>query len=193
MSTQSAPTKTVLACADGAPRHGTQGSLYLVQNPGNQLLLGEAGVSHAVRQLRTPVFLLLGRHDHNVSSALGAVLMALSPRMGGLAMAALAFGLIGFAQTRLHHDGPVRRYLTEAIFPYYIAHQTIIVAAGFWLKQTGAQGELAFGVILLTTMFGCALTYEVARRVNWLRPLLGLKALPVVTQPAGWITKVRRN
>jgi pimeloyl-ACP methyl ester carboxylesterase len=26
----------------------------------------------AVRQLRTPVFLLLGRHDHNVSSALGA-------------------------------------------------------------------------------------------------------------------------
>lgn len=114
-----------------------------------------------------------------------------------LARAVLAWsailGLLCFAQMRLHHDGPVRRYLTEAIFPYYIAHQTIIVAAGFWLKQAGAQGELAFGVILLTTMFGCALTYEIARRVNWLRPLLGLKALPVVTQPAGWITKARHN
>lgn len=102
-------------------------------------------------------------------------------------------GLLGFAQTRLHHDGPVRRYLTEAIFPYYIAHQTIIVAVGFWLKRAGAQPELAFGAILLTTVFGCALTYEVARRVNWLRPLLGLKASPNATQSADWITKVRHN
>jgi glucans biosynthesis protein C len=105
-----------------------------------------------------------------------------------LARAVLAWtailGLLGFAQLRLHHDGPVRRYLTEAIFPYYIAHQTIIVAAGFWLKQAGAQPELAFGAILLTTMFGCALTYEIARRVNWLRPLLGLKASPIAARPA---------
>lgn len=69
----------------------------------------------------------------------------------------------------------MRRYLTEAIFPYYIIHQTIIVAAGFWLRQAGAGNELAFVVILLTTLFGCALTYEIARRIGWLRPLLGLK------------------
>jgi glucans biosynthesis protein C len=114
-----------------------------------------------------------------------------------LARAVLAWsailGLLGFAQTRLHHDGPLRRYLTEAIFPYYIAHQTIIIAAGFWLKQAGAQSELAFGVILLTTVFGCALTYEIARRVNWLRPVLGLKASPSEAQPAGWITKTRQD
>lgn len=102
-------------------------------------------------------------------------------------------GLLGFAQTRLHHDGPVRRYLTEAIFPYYIAHQTIIIASGFWLKQAGAQPELAFGVILLTTIFGCALTYEAARRVDWLRPLLGLKPAPVASQPLDWIAKVQRS
>lgn len=96
-----------------------------------------------------------------------------------LARAVLAWsatlGLLGFAQMRLHHDGPVRRYLTEAIFPYYIAHQTIIVASGYWLKQAGVQSELAFGAILLTTVSGCALTYEIARRVHWLRPLVGLK------------------
>lgn len=95
-------------------------------------------------------------------------------------------GLLGFAQTGLHHDGPVRRYLTEAIFPYYIAHQTIIIAAGFWLRQAGAGNELAFGVILLTTLAGCALTYEVARRIDWLRPFLGLKrAAPPAQDPAG--------
>ena len=114
-----------------------------------------------------------------------------------LARAVLAWtailGLLGFAQLRLHRDGPVRRYLTEAIFPYYIAHQTIIVAAGFWLKKAGAQPELAFGVIVLTTIFGCALTYEVARRVGWLRPLLGLKAATSVAPPVISNLDVRPN
>lgn len=114
-----------------------------------------------------------------------------------LARAVLAWsailGLLGFAQIRLHHDGPVRRYLTEAIFPYYIAHQTIIIAAGFWLKQAGAGNELAFGVILVTTLFGCALTYEMARRVDWLRPFLGLKPRPATPPEAGWIARAQRK
>jgi hypothetical protein len=87
-------------------------------------------------------------------------------------------GMIGFARLRLNHDGPVRRYLTDAIFPFYIAHQTIIVAAGFWLKQAGAGLALSFGVMLLTTLLGCLATYEIARRVRWLRPVFGLKPLP---------------
>ncbi|WP_338243001.1 acyltransferase family protein [Aurantiacibacter hainanensis] len=94
----------------------------------------------------------------------------------------MILGLLGFAHTHFHRDGPVRRYLTEAIFPYYIAHQTIILAAGFWLKQAGASAGLSFAVILLATLVGCALTYEVARRIGWLRPLLGLK--PLVTRPS---------
>jgi len=102
-------------------------------------------------------------------------------------------GLLGFAQTRLHHDGPVRRYLTEAIFPYYIAHQTIIVAAGFWLRQAGAGNELAFGVILLTTILGCALTYEIARRIDWLRPVMGLKPRPAPQLPASYRAMPQRQ
>lgn len=98
-------------------------------------------------------------------------------------------GLLGFARTRMHHDGPARRYLTEAIFPYYIAHQTVIVAAGFWLKQAGVQPGLAFGVMVLTTIMACALTYEIARRVSWMRPLLGLKPSPAAAQPSDRMTK----
>jgi hypothetical protein len=87
-------------------------------------------------------------------------------------------GLLGFAQARLDRDGPARRYLTEAIFPFYIVHQTIIVAAGFWLKQAGAAPGLAFGAMLLATVLGCALSYELARRLAWLRPVMGLKPAP---------------
>lgn len=126
--------------------------------------------------------------------AIGADLTGEQPARA-LARAVLAWsailGLLGLAQTRLHRDGPVRRYLTEAIFPYYIAHQTIIVAAGFCLKQAGVQTGVAFSVILLTTLIGCALSYEVARRIGWLRPLLGLK--PVISPPSltGWTARMQ--
>lgn len=87
----------------------------------------------------------------------------------------LIIGLLGFARQYLHRDGPARRYLTEAIFPFYIAHQTIIVLVGYWLLplQLGAATE--FAIILASTLAGCVLTYEAGRRIGWLRPLIGLK------------------
>jgi peptidoglycan/LPS O-acetylase OafA/YrhL len=82
--------------------------------------------------------------------------------------------LMALARLHLHRDGPARRYLTEAIFPYYIAHQTIIILAGHWLKPLGLGAAAEFAIILPVTILGCAATYELARRVAILRPLLGL-------------------
>ena len=94
-------------------------------------------------------------------------------------------GLLGMAHVHLHRDGHVRRYLTEAIFPYYIAHQTIIIVVGYYLKQWSVGSALEFSGILVATIVGCALTYEVARRVSWLRPILGLKGQRSATQALG--------
>lgn len=112
------------------------------------------------------------------------------------ARAALAWtmilGLLGFARRHLNFDGPARRYLTEAIFPYYIAHQTIIIAMGFWAKQVGLGNGTAFAIILAATMLGSALTYEIARRVRWLRPVMGLKITSMV-KPGSEVPTPARN
>lgn len=84
--------------------------------------------------------------------------------------------LVGFALNWRVGDGPARRYLTEAIFPYYIAHQTIIVLVAFWLRPFGLGNGATFAVLVLTTVIGCALSHELARRSGPLRPLFGLKA-----------------
>jgi glucan biosynthesis protein C len=84
-------------------------------------------------------------------------------------------GLLGLARLRLHFDNPARRYLTDAIFPYYIAHQTIIVLAGYWLAPLDLGAGAEFAIILPATVIGCAAAYELGRRVTWLRPLIGLK------------------
>jgi peptidoglycan/LPS O-acetylase OafA/YrhL len=82
--------------------------------------------------------------------------------------------LLGFALMHLHRDGSVRRYLTDAIFPWYIAHQTIIVVAGHALKPQGLAPSAEFAIILAATVVGCFAFYEGGRRVSWLRPLIGL-------------------
>ncbi len=105
----------------------------------------------------------------------GTVAIAKSVTRAILAWSTI-LGLLGLAQTQFHYDGPVRRYLTEAIFPYYIIHQTIIIAVGFYLKQLGTGAGIQFFGILVATVLSCALTYEIARRIAWLRPILGLKS-----------------
>lgn len=84
-------------------------------------------------------------------------------------------GLLALAQLTLNRDAPVRRYLTAAVFPYYIAHQTIIVLVGHGLTPYRLHPAIEFAIILPVTFVGCFLTYELARRVPGLGPLLGLK------------------
>lgn len=111
-----------------------------------------------------------------------------APTLRAAARALIAWGailgLLGLARLHLNHDSPARRYLTEAIFPWYIVHQTIIVVVGFWLKQSSMGAGVEFAGILAATLMGCAMTYEIARRVNWLRPFLGLKRTPVIASGA---------
>ncbi len=91
----------------------------------------------------------------------------------------LILAAFGFAHKHLaHRDGPIRRYLTEAIFPFYIIHQTTIVAAGFWLDQQGLPVLLEAAILIALTAASCFAFHEIVRRVPPLRPLGGLKLNP---------------
>ncbi len=89
---------------------------------------------------------------------------------------------IGFAHRSLQNaDGPVRRYFTEAIFPYYLVHQTLIVIAGHYLDDLALPLWLEAPLLIVATLAGCALTYEIARRAALLRPWFGLRPAPKQT------------
>jgi len=86
------------------------------------------------------------------------------------------FALLGFARKHLAGaDGPLRRTLTEAIFPFYIIHQTIIVVVGYILKQMQVPLAIEASTVLLATIVGCWLTYVVVRAVPPLRPVFGMR------------------
>jgi hypothetical protein len=81
----------------------------------------------------------------------------------------------GFARRYLSgHDGPMRRYLTDAIFPFYIIHEMTITVGGYYLAGLGLNLGLEAMALIAATTLSCFATYEIARRVAWFRPLFGL-------------------
>jgi len=82
--------------------------------------------------------------------------------------------ILGFARRHLNHDNAARRYLTTAIFPVYILHQTIIVVCAHALKPSHLQPGVEGLLLVLVTAAASFLGYEAIRRVGLLRPLFGL-------------------
>jgi peptidoglycan/LPS O-acetylase OafA/YrhL len=96
---------------------------------------------------------------------------------GWMAIAAL----IGIAETFWNRDHRWRPMLTEAVFPFYIIHQTVIVVVAYWIMPLGLPGGAAFAILVAATVAGCWGFYLAGRAVPWLRPLIGLRA----RRPAG--------
>jgi surface polysaccharide O-acyltransferase-like enzyme len=84
--------------------------------------------------------------------------------------------VVGFAHRHLTHDNAARRYLTSAIFPVYILHQTVIVVVAHALKPSHLYPPVEGVLLVLVTVATCFLSYEAIRRVRLLRPLFGLEA-----------------
>ena len=83
--------------------------------------------------------------------------------------------LVGIADAYGNRDHPWRTTLAEAVFPFYIIHQTIIVVTGWYLLRAGVGALASFAILLVATVTGCWLFYAIGRSIGWLRPLIGLQ------------------
>jgi len=87
------------------------------------------------------------------------------------------FAIIGFANRHLTHRPAFLREATEAVYPFYILHQTVTVIAVYWLLQIGAPPLAGFVLAMLVTFAATSAIYFGLVRPLWfLRPLFGLKA-----------------
>ena len=82
--------------------------------------------------------------------------------------------LLGFAQRFLNRESSQLRYLTGAIFCYYVLHQTITIIAGYYLTNYQLGVSVESLLVLAITVAGCALGYEIIRRVPGIRVLFGV-------------------
>ena len=91
--------------------------------------------------------------------------------------------LFGIADRFWNRDARWRGTLAEAVFPVFIAHQTVMVLVSYWLRDKGLTALPEFLVLCATVAGGSWLFYLVGREVGPLRPLIGLKRAKPVKRP----------
>ena len=82
--------------------------------------------------------------------------------------------ILGWGKALL--DRPFRwlPWANEAVYPWYVLHQSLIVLFAYWLLPLQLGPVLEPLLVLAGTIAGCWLLHEfVIRRVRWLRPALG--------------------
>ncbi|MGA0604829.1 acyltransferase family protein [Phenylobacterium sp. VNQ135] len=95
---------------------------------------------------------------------------------------AVICALFGFARRYVRKGARLLSTLNEAVFPFYIIHQTAIVLAGHLLKPAGLPPLAEASAILGITVASCLATCGLALAVPALRLPLGLK--PLARHPA---------
>ena len=94
--------------------------------------------------------------------------------------------ILGWGHALLNRPFRWLPYATEAVFPWYVLHQSLIVLVAYWLIPLHLGPVLEPVLVVIATVGGCALLHEfVIRRTALLRPLFGLKSLSPRRQFAG--------
>lgn len=124
--------------------------------------------------------------------ALTAVLLALIDKRGvphyGTADYSLLWGLrcldawllvltiLGFSAQHLRFPVAALAYANEAVLPFYVLHQTVLLTVGYVVVRWPIPDLLKWLVIMPVSLVACLLLYELlVRRFDWLRFLFGLK------------------
>jgi glucans biosynthesis protein C len=84
--------------------------------------------------------------------------------------------IMGFSSRYLNFNNRFLAYSNEAVLPFYILHQTLIISIGYYVVQWNSGIGLKYLVIASASFIAIMLIYElVVRHLNILRLLFGMK------------------
>jgi glucan biosynthesis protein C len=85
--------------------------------------------------------------------------------------------ILGFGMRYLDFDRPRLKYLNEGVLPFYILHQTVIQAIGFFIIQWDLDDFLKWIFIALSSFISIMVLYlALIRKSQALRFLFGMKS-----------------
>lgn len=81
----------------------------------------------------------------------------------------------GFGYTYLNKPGRLLSYLSPAAYPFYIVHMIFLNLGGYIIFPLNLNAWVSLLLIVLITFTGCFISYEILKRIFFLRPLFGMK------------------
>jgi glucans biosynthesis protein C len=85
------------------------------------------------------------------------------------------FAILGFGHRYLNRPGRTLTYLSEAAYPVYIIHIVMMFLSSWLVLPWNVPVQLKFVLVLVLTVAGCFVAFEVVKRVGVLRVLFGMK------------------
>jgi glucan biosynthesis protein C len=84
--------------------------------------------------------------------------------------------VFAFGYRYLNRGSKALSYLSQAAYPVYILHMIFLYLGSYFIFPLNLDVRLQFVLVLLFTVIGCFAVYEfIIRRINFIRPLFGLK------------------
>lgn len=84
--------------------------------------------------------------------------------------------LLGYGKRYLNKQSPCLDYCNKAVYPFYILHQTVIVALGYYVVQTQDDATLKYGFLLVACFLLTGFIYHLyIRPFKYVRFMFGVK------------------
>lgn len=129
------------------------------------------GASLAAALLAFGVY-IASRVDHPSAAALWLVLAVRSLYVWLALCAAL-----GWAHALLNRPLHWLPFATEAVYPWYILHQSLIVAIAYWIVPLHLGAAIEPSLVIAGTVAGCWILHlAVIRRFRWLAACFGIRS-----------------
>lgn len=147
------------------------------------LIISHDGMQKTIQRLRwlslvlavilmAALFSLMTAFGDSVSGAL----LALGRALWGFWSWNWTLAILGFGMKNLNFNKPILSYANEAVLPFYILHQPVLLTVGYFVVQWSIPAALKFLVIDALSFIVIMALYESGvRRWNVIRFLFGMK------------------
>jgi hypothetical protein len=97
----------------------------------------------------------------------------------------MEFQRVDFGSNKSRLIKKLKTYANEAVLPFYIIHQTVIVVIGFYVVKLEVNLFIKYLTIVVATIAVTLALYELIRRTNVTRFLFGMKLVRSVRSSGG--------
>ncbi|PJA05551.1 MAG: acyltransferase [Flavobacteriales bacterium CG_4_10_14_0_2_um_filter_35_18] len=88
----------------------------------------------------------------------------------------LIIAAVGFAKKHLNYSNAFLKFTNQAVYPFYILHQTIIVAVGYYIVQLNSSILLKMSLLIIITFMAIFIIYRyIIKPFKITRILYGVK------------------
>ncbi len=126
------------------------------------------------------IIIATGFISYSMYAAINSISLSLDSMyfLNAFGYGSLIFAFLGYARRYLNFSNAFLKYTNEAVYPFYILHQTITVMLAFYIVPMDMNIWIKFLMTSLgTAVFTLAIYHFLIKPFNIIRPLFGLNTL----------------